>query len=168
MKNFLLALVLLFLATSIMAQPEQGKVGIGFTVTESSPGLMLRWWAGESVTVEPQFAIRYISLDEIDASSTQLGLGIGVAWRKVTGTALRPLVAARFEYDMLITEDETYADMLLSGGFGAEYFFSNHFSVGGEVDLSLVFTDDDFSPNFPTENTTILTTSQMLTAHFYF
>jgi len=168
MKHVVLAIAILLLATAVMAQPEKGQVGLGFNVTESGPGAMVRWWVSETVTIEPALAVRYVSLDDLDVSTTQLGLGIGVAWRKQTGTAFRPIVAWRFEYDMLVTEDKTYADMLVSGGLGGEYFFSRHFSVGGEVDLSLVFTDEDFSPNFPTENSTILTTSQMLTAHFYF
>lgn len=168
MKSAVLALAVLLLAVGVSAQPEKGQVGLGFNVTDAGPGVLVRWWAGESLTIEPAVAVHYVSLDDLDVSTTQLGLGIGVAWRKPTGTAFRPILAWRFEYDMLVTEDKTYADMLVSGGFGGEYFFSRHFSVGGEVDLSLVFTDDDFSPNFPTENSTILTTGQMLTAHFYF
>ncbi len=51
---------------------------------------------------------------------------------------------------------------------GMEKFFGGRFSVGGELQLNIWKTDEDFSPNGFPYNSTVVSTASLGFLHFYF
>ncbi|MCH9031248.1 MAG: hypothetical protein IIB00_03180 [candidate division Zixibacteria bacterium] len=157
----------LALPASSFAGGTSGQTGIGFLVTDISTSLNLRIWSSENMTIEPTFSFsRIFPKNSGSLASYQMGLGIAAHWKP--GEDLRPYIGGRISFDIASFNDETYADIAFSPVFGAEYFFSDHFSVGGEFQVIFVFTDDTFSPALLATNATYIQPAQALTVQLYF
>jgi hypothetical protein len=64
-------------------------------------------------------------------------------------------------------DSETLKDLLLGAALGGEYFFSNHFSLGGEVQFNYLSFDETEDPFSRTE-ASLLTTNASVLLRFYF
>ena len=170
MKNLsivLLAFVTIF-AVEISAQTSRvGKIGIGYSgnLSSYSNELGMSIFATNSISVEPQ--IGFQSIDIEDNSATAWKLGLGVLFR-INNFVVTPYVGARFKYNTVSGGDESYSDLILSAVFGGEYFVSEWFSVGAEMKLNYVQTDEDYSPTYDIANATIFESEQVLNIRIYF
>ncbi len=164
-------MVTLFVLSS-SALAESRKKGIGFSVTESSPTFLLRLWVSNSVSLEPSFAFRRVTARETDILSNgniRLTPGLGVIYHGRNGSDFRPFVGGRVTLDMLAGKSKVRMDKMFSPVFGGEYFFSDHFSIAGEYQLTIIFTDKSVSPSIDLRSSsTYYSTTQLLTVNFYF
>ena len=127
-------------------------------------------------TIEPEFGLTRISTDN-DQSISILRLGVGVLAGLKERGGLRPYLGPRLGISRTSNEsggtEFKQTTWLLSGVFGAQHFFSPHFSLGGEVQLTFANTGEpDISPAppFPTtsEGQSMLSTSGVGLLRWYF
>ncbi|MEW5925392.1 MAG: hypothetical protein AB1746_15535 [Candidatus Zixiibacteriota bacterium] len=168
-KNRFFSLVLLasvILASSVFAGGKTGQVGIGLSATDATPTFTLSFWHSNNMKMEPSFAIARLSPDGGD-SYTRIMPGLGYFYCLKPGSSIRPYFGARFMLDMSMFDGETYTDYLAAPAFGAEYFFSDNFSVTGEYQVQFIFANDNYSRNLPVGSTAI-ETAAILGVNFYF
>lgn len=170
MKSIRLLFLVLFAATlpaSSFAGGTSGQIGIGFLVTDISTELNLRIWSSKNITFEPTFSFSHISPENSGSLTSYVpGLGFAAHWK--SGEDLRPYIGGRISLNIASFSSSTFTDIAIAPVFGAEYFFSDHFSIGGEFQLVVILTDDDFSPALLASNATYIQTAQALTVQLYF
>ena len=155
------------LPASSFAGGTSGQKGIGFLVTDISTSLNLRIWLSEKITIEPTFSYSHTS-PGTSASRTNLGPGLGIAAHWKSGQDLRPYIGGRISLGITSSGGAKFVDIAIAPVFWSEYFFSDHFSIGGEFQVIVILTDDDFSPFGLTRRTTYVQTAQVLTVQLYF
>lgn len=170
MKNLLVTTFIVFtiLSVNITAQTDKtGKIGIGYSGTLSSHTneLGMIFFASNEFSIEPQ--VGFQSIDITDNSSTLWKLGLGFQYR-LRNFVVTPYLGLRFKDNFFSGGGKTYSDLILSAVFGGEYFVSDWFSVGAEMRLNYVKTDDDFSPTYNIANANIYETEQVLNIRVYF
>ena len=165
-QTLIIIISLLILSQSVLAGGKDNQFGIGLTVTESSPSLMLRYWMSDYATFEPEFAFSRVKTDD-DSKATEYIPGFGILYHWNPQSNLRPYVGVRVIADIMSGNDETYTDFYTNLLFGCEYFISDRFSITGEYRFTVISTDSDFSPSWLTPSATYLNTGQMLSVHFY-
>ena len=88
-------------------------------------------------------------------------------------TGLAPFINVKFgtifyfPSDDNTVDDESQMDILAGIGFGAEYFFNDHFSIGVEAQGNVTFSDED-SYRFGNPDGTNFNTATAVTANVYF
>ena len=170
MKNLLVLFAFLTLIISFQVSAQQdraGKIGIGYSgnLSSYSNELGISIFASNEFSLEPQ--IGFQSIDIKDNSATAWKLGLGFLYR-LNDFVVTPYIGARFKYNMVSGGGETYGDFIVSAVFGGEYFVSEWFSVGAEMKLNYVKTDDDFSPTYDIAKASIFETEQVLNIRLYF
>jgi len=130
------------------------------------PTFTFRYWSSETFTIEPSFGVIYIAYNH-GIDKARLVPGLGLAYHFRPNTNMRPYVAFQVGLDME-TNGEARTDVILGPAFGAEYFFSDRFSISGEYRFAFVVTDEDSSPSpsFASDATYVIT-FQLLSLHFY-
>jgi len=168
MKRLLIltAIIMIMVAASTSGGDYPGRFGLGLSATESSPTFALQLLAGPYYRLEGTMAVSHARPDD-DDSSTRWRLGFGIFYNFRQGTDFRPFVGGRFIYDFISGYDEKYVDIIGGPSFGAEYYFSKHFSVRGEYMVRIIKTDDVISPSLLPANTTYIETTQFLSVNFY-
>ena len=164
-----IAIVLTLFAFSAMATAggNAGDFGIGLSAVESSPKFMIRWWINDQFTFEPTFGIIHVDPSK-KSSATRYLPGFGFVFHFRSGEELRPFIGSRFDLD-ISSGGKTYFDLIIALPFGAEYFFSDKFSVSGEYQLQLIITDSEASSSISLlADTFYVLSKQMLAVHFYF
>lgn len=129
------------------------------------PTFTFRYWSSETFTVEPSFGFVYIGHNHRD-DEARLVPGLGLAYHLRPNTNMRPYIAFRLGLDMEVN-GEARTDVILGPAFGAEYFFSDRFSISGEYRIAVVLTDEDSSPSPLASDATYIITFQLLSLHFY-
>lgn len=165
-KRFLIAclIVCAISASSISAGGNSGQFGIGFTVTESTPSFILHYWISDKFTISPDFSVSKIT----DPSFTRFNYGVTLAIHTRPGQSFRPFFGAAFNNDVISFSDNTFSDIYFGPMFGAEYFFSDNFSITGMYQVQFILTDDLLSPSNLQPGTTYISTAQLLTVQYYF
>lgn len=157
---------LLLLSSNSFAGGETGQIGIGLSATDVTPTFTLSFWSSDVMKLEPSFSFANLSPDESD-SYTRFMPGLGFFYSLKPGSSIRPYLGARFIMDMSTFDGETYTDYLIAPTFGAEYFFSDNFSVTGEYQVHFIIADKQYSRNLPAGSTAI-ETAAVLGVNFYF
>jgi hypothetical protein len=170
MKNLSAIIIALIavLSFNISAQTSKaGKIGIGYSgnLSSYSNELGMSIFATGDFSIEPQIGFKSIDIE--DNSSTIWKLGLGFLYR-LNNFVVTPYIGARVRYNMVSGGGETYGDLILSAVFGGEYFVSEWFSVGAEMKLNYVKTDEDYSPTYQIANSTIFESEQVLNIRLYF
>lgn len=170
MKNLsfvLLAFVTIF-AVEISAQTSRaGNIGIGYSgnLSSYSNELGMTIFATNDFSIEPQIGFKSIKIE--DNSSTIWKLGIGLLYR-LNNFVVTPYLGLRIRDNFVSGGGETYSDLILSAVFGGEYFVSEWFSVGAEMKLNYVKTDEEYSPTYDIADATIFESEQVLNIRIYF
>ncbi len=152
-------------ATNVFAGGNAGQVGIGFTVAESSPVFIFHYWASEKLTISPEISVNHLS----DPSIIRTNFGLTLASHSRPAESFRPFFGVGFNYDVATSDGNSVADLYIGPLFGAEYFFSDNFSVSGAYQVAVIITDDVASPSIMLRaGTTYITTAQLLTVQYYF
>jgi hypothetical protein len=165
--SFVFLCILLMPLSSVMAGGNAGQFGIGLTVTEESPAFLVRYWGSERITMNPEFSFSHTAITG-GGYANNFTPGLRIFYHFRPGSDFRPFVGLGFALDILHVAEKNYMDIFAGPSFGAEYYFSKHFSVQGEYRVEIVATDDEFSPNWLSANASYLNTKQVLSVHFYF
>jgi hypothetical protein len=162
-----MAAAVMLLSGSLCAGEQTGRFGIGGAVTESSPVLTLVWWPHENITIEPGFGIIYVEPEGESKSAHRLFPTFGVSYHLKPGAQLRPYLGGRFALDIGRSSGATHTDIMFGPAAGAEYFFSDNFSVVAEYVVTVTLTDE-VSPSFLLSNATYVSTGVLVGVAFYF
>lgn len=173
MKRVILMSVLLlgFTGLQIKAQekmnPNNRTVGITASIQQSQLGILVPIWVGPKVSISPGLDIAY-------AQTVGTDLGIGVVPKfYLKAEKLSPYFSMRAGAIFNIPssdneiQDETKVDILAGLGFGAEYFFDEHFSMGVEAQANFTFSDES-SDRFGNPDGMNFNTAAAVTASIYF
>jgi hypothetical protein len=166
-KRIIVIAVLVLTTIQITAQESRGgKIGIGYNgnFTTQNSDLAMSFWFGDKFTFEPQVGFRYVDIE--NNSGTNWRIGLGVLFR-LNEMIISPYVGLRFKDNLVTNSEKTYSDLVFSGVFGGEYFFSEWFSTGIEMKLNYVKTDDEFSPTYGIAEASIFETEQVLNLRVY-
>ncbi len=162
MKTTLLFLTVFVLTSSCFAQPEKGKVGISVSVQNTQLDFLVPIFVNDHASLSPAFGITNISDQFTDIS---LGLIMRYYFSK---NIVSPYVGARFGALMLTPQDgDLITDFIFGPFFGGEYFFTQYFSVGIELQLNIVKSAED-SMRFDNPNGTNINTATAFIATIYF
>jgi hypothetical protein len=159
---FQIGFLSLLVASSSVAQPHQGQVGISASLQSLQLDFTVPIWVAEPLAVAP-------SVGFLSSSDQATDLGIALALRYyVSKQKLAPYVGLRGGALVLIPKNgSTVTDKLFGLFFGGEYFLDSQFSVGGELQLNFTFSDKS-SNRFGNPNGTNINNATALHATFYF
>ena len=100
----------------------------------------------ETAQIEPSLSYFSSSSDygDGDVKRSQIGIGFGYLQPKYTSDNFTSYIGGRLLYSMMSTKysgdsggDYDDSQISIAPVYGAEYNFSNHFSVGGELRLNI-------------------------------
>ena len=158
-KLWLSLVAVLALATTANAQGDGAKIGIGVSISPLSslaltdggvtvPGGAFAFYVpiniGENFKVEPELGFfRYkASQGDNESTDTQWRFGTGLFYVFSERESLRPYVGPRLGIvstsEKFNDESDTQTDFFVGLALGAEYYFSSHFTLGGEFQFSYV------------------------------
>jgi hypothetical protein len=170
MKKFIIPLFLLtvIMVVELSAQQNRtGKIGIGYSgnLSSHSNEIGMSVFVTNDLSIEPQIGFQSIDIEDNSATAWKLGLGFQY---RLNNFVVMPYLGARVKYNMVSGGGETYGDLILSLVFGGEYFVSECFSVGAEMRLNYIKTDDSFSPTYDIAKASIFESEQVLNIRLYF
>ena len=167
-KLFVLVIILstLLIMEGSAQTNKSGKVGIGYTgsLSAQTNALGMTFFLSNDFTIEPQIGFRSIDIE--DNSATTWKLGLGLVYR-VRDFVVTPYLGVRFQDNIVSGSGESYSDLILSFVFGGDYFVSEWFSVGAEMKLNYIQTDEEFSPTYDISDAKIFETEQVLNIRVY-
>jgi hypothetical protein len=145
------------------AETRGGKFGIGVTLNPAAlivfdeellifpsgfNNFMFQIRGSERLIWEPEFGLVRFSTsgDGVETTSTNLRLGIGALFETRSRGDMRPYLGPRTGIIRTSSKDESSfgsfssrrTDWYLSFVMGSQYYFSQHFSLGGEIQLTRV------------------------------
>jgi hypothetical protein len=106
------------------------------------------------------------SIDMKDNSGTSYNIGLG-GFYHLGNNKIIPFIGSRFLFTGLSADKISYSDLLVGIAFGAEYFFSDQISLGGEFQLNYIETDEEFSPSGNAPDASIFKTTSFIILRFY-
>ena len=144
MKKFFISLLLpaLMLSTIVNAQ-EKTRVGITGSIQGNQFGIMVPIWMGEKFVLAPAIDYNYA-----EKSGSDFGIGLAPRFylKKETLSPYVGIKAGVMIFRPTSIDDvnqKTTLDLLVGVAFGGEYFLSEHFSFGVEMQGNLTKSDDD-------------------------
>jgi hypothetical protein len=158
--------ILIFIVNTCSGQKHAGDIGLVLMENFSSDPINFgfSYWFTNQTSVE--FIGGFENTDLDDNSGTLYNLGLGGLYHFGT-KKLVPFVGGRFLYTSITSENKSYSDLLLGVVFGAEYFFSEWISLGGEFQFNYIETDKEFSPSQNVADATIIKTERFVVLRFY-
>ncbi len=134
--------------------PETGSFGIRANLTGQN-SIEMPYMLNESLSLAP-----YVGFSTTQNQSTNIGIGIRPRYYTSTSNALSTYFTGTlgFTNTSFSTSNNSITDFNLGVGYGAEYFFSDKFSVSADGNLNSRFGD----------SATNLSTSARVSATFYF
>lgn len=166
MKRKILPLILILFSTMLYSQ-ESKQVGISGSIQDNQFGILVPIWFGEKFVVAPAFDLKFAEKIGTDFGivlaprfylkkekiSPYLGLRVGALINKPS---------SENEIDT-----ETKIDLLGGIAFGGEYFLSDNFSFGVEIQGNLTKSDEN-SNRFGNPDGINFNTGTMISATIYF
>lgn len=139
---------------------------------------------GERTYIEPEFGVFRTSVSTSgggfsgDASFTNIRVGVGVLMEMQPRGDLRPYIGPRVGINRISSktsgggfeESSKQTNWFVSGVLGAQYFFSPHFSLGGEVQLTRTSIGNPTTepPSTSEDKQSFITTQSLLLLRWYF
>ena len=153
---------------------DVGFIPFGFT------NILIPIKIGPTTYLEPEIGLFRTSSEgggsESSFTNTRLGVGLLMGLRERAG--LKPYVGPRIGMSRLSTRQDTpggafttkQTTWILSGVVGAQHFFTPHFSLGGEAQLSRASSGDAEStpPGSGDPGSTAVTTNGLVTLRWFF
>lgn len=168
------------------------KVGIGVSVSPTAifiddfgflpfglANILIPIRIAPNTMLEPEVGLLRSSVDDIggSASFTNARIGVGLLMGLRERSALKPYIGPRVVYSRFSTKsdspggsiDSKQTTWMLSGVLGAQHFFSPHFSLGAEAQLSRASVGEEQGTG-GTGNPaqTIITTNGLVTLRWFF
>ncbi|WP_421774530.1 outer membrane beta-barrel protein [Gracilimonas sp.] len=148
--------IILGVSFSAQAQsiPETGSFGIRANLTGQN-SIEMPYMLNESFSLAP-----YIGFSTTQDQSTNVGIGIRPRYYTSTSNALSTYFTGTlgFTNTSFSNANNSITDFNLGVGYGAEYFFSDQFSISADANLNSRFGD----------SATNLSTGARVSATFYF
>lgn len=148
--------IILGFSFSAQAQsiPETGSFGIRANLTGQN-SIEMPYMLNESLSLAP-----YLGFSTTQDQSTNVSVGIRPRYYASTSNALSTYFTGTlgFTNTSFSNTNNSVTDFNLGVGYGAEYFFSNQFSVSADANLNSRFGD----------SATNLSTGARVSATFYF
>ena len=134
--------------------PATGTFGIRANITGQS-SIELPYMLNESLSLAP-----YIGFSTTEDQSTSIGIGIRPRYYTTSANALSTYFTGTlgFNNTSINNTNGSVTDFMLGVGYGAEYFFSESFSVSADANLNSRFGDSASN----------LATVARVSASFYF
>ncbi len=155
------------LSANMLFSQNTPRVGLSGTVQSDQFGISVPVWLSENFALAPSIGILY-------AEKVSTDFAIGLASRFYFSTeglapyfALNVGTAIKIPSDDNIMEEDIMVDFIFGLGYGAEYFISDHFSLGVEAQLNLTKSDEN-SNRFGNPGGVNINTATMITATIYF
>jgi len=141
-----------------MQEPELfAKGGFGFTVGSSSGNILTSLLASTINIVSPTYyaviptkegkiepSIGYFGMSEGENSINMTSLGLGLLKNYYSNENIKSYAGIRGVYMIIAaTDQDSESIMSLSAVTGAEYYFNNNFSIGGETRFTYLKPNDD-------------------------
>ncbi len=151
-------LAALILAYSIQAQaqslPNKGQLGIRANVTGQS-SIEVPYMLNEDFSLAP-----YLGFNSVEDQSTTLMIGVRPRYYTGLASAVATYFTGTlgFSNTSISNTNSSITDFNLGVGYGAEYFFSDKFSTGADVNLNSRFGD----------NATSISTAARVSVSVYF
>lgn len=162
MKTIFSILFFLIITTLIIAQPQRGKVGVSAEIQTQQMDFLLPIFVNDQVSLSPAVGVANIS-DKYTDISLGLLMRYHLFIEKVT-----PFIGFRAGTLLYIPEEgDMISDLLLGPSFGGEYYFSENFSVGIELQLNVVVSGEK-SMRFSNPDGTNINTATAIFATIYF
>lgn len=162
MKTLTSILFCLIISTMIIAQPQSGKVGVSAEIQTQQMDFLLPVFVNDHISLSPAFGIANIS-DKYTDISVGLLMRYHLFVEKVT-----PFIGLRAGTLLFVPDEgDMISDLLLGPSFGGEYFFSENFSIGIELQLNVVMSGEK-SMRFSNPNGTNINTATAIFATIYF
>jgi hypothetical protein len=180
-------------APAPITNEEIGKWGIGVSLSPVSlfigdvgllpigfNNFLIPIRVGAATTLEPEFGLFRSSSSSSGAENTfnNLRVGIGLLMPLKERESLRPHTGARVGVSRTTTESiggfggnqkTKQNSWYISGVVGAQHFFTHHFSLGGEVQLTRTSVGEQTGGSSPTgPERSFVTTAGMMMLRWYF
>jgi hypothetical protein len=178
-------------APAASTDPQVGKWGIGVSLSPTALFLddagflpigfnnfLIPIRVGAGTTIEPEFGLFRSSNNSGGGSSSfsNLRLGIGLLMPLHEREALRPYPGARVGVSRTSTESNFSGgsqttkqnSWYISGVVGAQHFFSRHFSLGGEVQLTRINVGEETGGGAPPGDQSFVTTAGVVMLRWFF
>ena len=170
-RFFLLLSIFSFAITISFAQGK-GKIGLSGSLQENQYGILIPIWITDNLSIAPAFDFKYAEKIGTDFSlgivprfyiktekfSPYFGLKFG---------ALFNISSSEYVINNTTSKKETTIDIIGGLAFGAEYFLSENFSFGLEVQGNLTKSDKN-SSRFGNPNGINFNTGTAISATIYF
>ncbi|UTW67981.1 hypothetical protein KFE94_07650 [bacterium SCSIO 12643] len=166
MKRILLPLIFILFSTSLFSQGSK-QVGISGSIQGSQFGVYVPIWLGEKFVIAPALDIAFA-----EKIGTDFGFSIGPRYyfqkAKVSPYAgLRIGALINKPSSDNTTDTETKVDLLGGLAFGGEYFLSDNFSFGVELQGNFTKSDEN-SYRFGNPDGLNFNTGTVILATLYF
>jgi len=168
-------LLALFLIAAPAASPDfpgRGSAGITLNLPNGSDPTLVgaTWFLSNDVAVRGDFGLSFPITPSGAGQNKTFTLSAAVRWygikRDHVGVFLQPAFAFGRELSPAVTA-EAAEFVRFGGGVGVEYFFTNHFSVGGLLELALKFANLG-GPGGTPVYTSLTTDASTISANVYF
>lgn len=166
LKYLLLSLILLLVSISSYSQ-EPKKIGLSGSLQDNQFGILIPIWMGEKFVLAPAFDLKIA-----EKAGTDFAIAL-VPRFYFSKEKLSPYFGLKFgtfinkPYTENDVDPDTKLDILGGLAFGGEYFLSEHFSFGVEVQANLTKSDDN-SYRFGNPGKINFNTGTMIAATVYF
>ncbi len=200
LRALLLATVLTVIAAPLYAQGERAQIGIGVGLDPSaiiSTDVVVSFLpvglgsVYVPVIIQGRYKIEpgigffrykrsWVQGDRFSETKTTLWhLGLGLLYMFAPGRSLRPYVGPRVTYSKWSEKEEldsseskiSSSDWIIGLVTGGEYFFSDHFTLGGELQLNYIALGQASRDGFPDDSGVserILNINSLIVLHWYF
>lgn len=162
MKTLQLLIMIILISSSFFAQPQRGKVGVSAEIQTKQMDFLLPIFVNDQVSLSPA-----VGLVSISDKYTDISLGLLIRYHlfieKVT-----PFIGFRAGTLLFLPEEgDMITDLLVGPSFGGEYYFSENFSVGIELQVNVVASGEK-SMRFSNPKGTNINSATAIFATIYF
>lgn len=135
--------------TPCFAQGKTGKYGLGIkdTISEANTYIVTgRYWLADQASLDVNFGFNYKDVDN-GSDDKHFLIGAGINQYLLAPQKFSPFVGLDFSVeagnDIPLDETDTSIMVGIDGKFGGEYFFTDRFSLSGEVLLGIHLGEDN-------------------------
>lgn len=166
MKRKLLPLILILVSSMLYSQ-ESKQIGISGSIQDNQFGISVPIWLGEKFVLAPAFDLKFA-----EKIGTDFGIALAPRFyfkKEKISPYLSLRVGALINKPSSENEIDTETKIDLLGGlaFGGEYFLSDNFSFGVEIQGNLTKSDEN-SNRFGNPDGINFNTGTMISATIYF
>jgi hypothetical protein len=162
MKTLIIVISIFIISSLCFSQPQKGNIGLSASIQNSQIDFLIPIFASDNFAISPSVGISSISDQFTD-------LSVGALMRfYLSKNIVSPYIGFRLGAMILSPKGgDSQTDYILGPCFGGEYYFSQHFSAGIELQLNIA-RSGEHSMRFNNPNGTNIGTTSAFYATIYF